>query len=59
MKNFKLQGRADFFGRINWRSKAMKEKKKANQSKYMREKRQRNNCKKKKKKKQETGRKKN
>jgi len=52
MKNFKkLQGKAEFFGRINRRSKAMKEK--GNQGEYMKEKIQRNNCKKKKKKKQE------
>jgi len=52
MKNFKnYKGKAGFFGRTNWRSKAMKEK--AKQSKYLKEKIQRNNCKKKKKKKQE------
>jgi len=36
MKNFKkLQGKAGIFGRINRRSKAMKEKGKAKKSKYL------------------------
>jgi hypothetical protein len=36
MKNFELQGKADFFGRINRISKAMKEE--GNESKYSKEK---------------------
>jgi len=28
MKNFELQGKADFFGKTNWISKAMKKKRK-------------------------------